>query len=135
MVLLFCPLLGATLISGALTIDEYHDWYDVVGGAVIGICTALVAFRQTLAAVFDFRFNHLLLPRTTSLFLRKPVPSTGQEPYFSYNMPREYTSAELPFTREGGWGWGQEAYAGAPGDTMALETSGGAEEVQGREVI
>lgn len=123
MLLLFSPLLGATLISGALTIDEYHNWYDVLGGAVIGICTALVAFRQTFASVFDFRFNHMLLPRTTSLFLRKPVSST--KPYFSYNMPQENTGAYHPFTREGGWGWGQEAYAGAPGDATALGTSGG----------
>ncbi|KAK0197356.1 acid phosphatase/Vanadium-dependent haloperoxidase [Armillaria mellea] len=108
MVLLFAPLLGATLISGALTIDEYHNWYDVLGGAVIGICTALVAFRQTFASVFDFRFNHMLLPRTTSLFLRKPVSST--QPYFSYNTPQEYRGADLPFTREGGWD--QAAYGG-----------------------
>ncbi len=98
-----------------------HNWYDVLGGAVIGICTALVAFRQTFASVFDFRFNHMLLPRATSLFLRKPMSST--KPYFSYNMPQEYTGAGLPFTREGGWG--QEAYTGAPGDATALGTSGG----------
>jgi membrane-associated phospholipid phosphatase len=72
MILMFAPLLGATLISGALTIDEcmsstarrfartdvtsvVHNWYDVLAGGIIGTCTALVAFRQTFAAIFDFR--------------------------------------------------------------------------------
>ncbi|KAF9264916.1 acid phosphatase/Vanadium-dependent haloperoxidase [Marasmius fiardii PR-910] len=131
MILTFCPLLGATLISGALTIDEFHNWYDVVAGAIIGICTALVAFRQTFAAIFDFRFNHVLLPRTTSLFHRSPYfPSVGsqtaQYPFFTYQPAQELGSADLPFTREGGWGWGQEAFVGAPGDATVLGSGGGA---------
>ncbi len=89
MILFFCPILGAVLIAGALTIDECefvtklhlpnhsqreyyhvadHNWYDVVFGGMIGTFTALIAFRQTFASIFDFRFNHVLLPRTTSLF-------------------------------------------------------------------
>jgi diacylglycerol diphosphate phosphatase/phosphatidate phosphatase len=24
----YAPILGATLVAGALTIDEYHNWYD-----------------------------------------------------------------------------------------------------------
>jgi len=122
MILMFAPLLGATLISGALTIDEFHNWYDVLAGAIIGICTALVAFRQTFAAVFDFRFNHILLPRTTSLFHRQPFFATQDSgPFFDYAARPEYTSTQLPFTREGGWGWGQEAFVGAPGDATVLE--------------
>lgn len=108
-----------------------HNWYDVVAGAIIGTCTALVAFRQTFAAIFDFRFNHLLLPRTTSLFHRKnPLPSNGegeQGPgaFFTYQPHQEHTFANLPFTREGGWGQGLEAYAGAPGDATALSNRSG----------
>lgn len=34
MILLFAPVLGATLIAGALTIDEFHNWYDVVAGGM-----------------------------------------------------------------------------------------------------
>ncbi|KAL0578448.1 hypothetical protein V5O48_003548 [Marasmius crinis-equi] len=115
MILMFCPLLGATLIAGALTIDEFHNWYDVVAGAIIGISTATVAFRSTFAAVLDFRFNHVLIPRTTSIFHRKPyfapgTSQTSQYPFFSYQPSQEFGSADLPFTREGGWGWGQEAF-------------------------
>jgi membrane-associated phospholipid phosphatase len=121
MILMFAPLLGATLISGALTIDEFHNWYDVVAGAIIGICTALVAFRQTFAAIFDFRFNHLLLPRSTSLFHRTPfVPASGRGPYYTYQPMQDLASQDLPFTREGGWREGGEQSVGAPGDATVL---------------
>ncbi|KAF8892636.1 phosphatidic acid phosphatase type 2/haloperoxidase [Infundibulicybe gibba] len=121
MILTFAPLLGATLISGALTIDEFHNWYDVVVGGIIGITTALVAFRQTFAAIFDFRFNHLLLPRATSLFHRTPyLPSSAHGPYYNYQPAQQYTSIDLPFTREGGWASGEEAIVGAPGDATTL---------------
>jgi len=124
MILFFCPILGATLIAGALTIDEFHNWYDVVAGGIIGTFTALVAFRQTFAAIFDFRFNHLLLPRTTSLLHRQPFLPSGNAgtsgPFFTYQPSHGFTSATLPFTREGGWGAGQEASVGAPGDAAVL---------------
>jgi diacylglycerol diphosphate phosphatase / phosphatidate phosphatase len=86
-----------------------------------------VAFRQTFAAVFDFRFNHLLLPRTTSPLQRQPLASDSAgstrdaPPSFSYAPVMEVTSTSLPFTREGGWGWlGYDACLGAPGDATAL---------------
>ncbi|KAJ7940904.1 acid phosphatase/Vanadium-dependent haloperoxidase [Mycena leptocephala] len=126
MILMFAPLLGATLISGALTIDEFHNWYDVLAGGIIGTCTALVAFRQTFAAIFDFRFNHVLLPRATSLFHRRPFFSSADSvPFYDYAPRPEYTSTQMPFTREGGWGWGQEACVGAPGDATVLGVGGG----------
>ncbi|RDB23993.1 putative lipid phosphate phosphatase 3, chloroplastic [Hypsizygus marmoreus] len=125
MILMFCPILGATLIAGALTVDEFHNWYDVVAGAIIGIACSLVAFRQTFAAIFDFRFNHLLLPRSTSLFHRTPYLPSAAGPYYTYRPPKEWTSVDLPFTREGGWGWEQgQAYVGAPGDATVLSGGG-----------
>ncbi|KAJ3573199.1 hypothetical protein NP233_g2589 [Leucocoprinus birnbaumii] len=108
MILFFAPILGASLISGSLTIDEFHNWYDVLAGAFIGSACALVAFRQTFASTFDFRFNHLLLPRSTSLFHRRPFMSASGAggPYYDYQLNRpELASNELPFTREGGWGY------------------------------
>lgn len=100
-----------------------HHWYDVLAGGIIGTVMATIAFRQTFAAVFDFRFNHLLLPRTTSLFHRTPYFRTGtQFPFFTYQPSPEFMSVQLPFTREGGWGWGQESYVGAPGDATSLGT-------------
>jgi len=143
MVLFFIPILGAVLIAGALTIDKcetrrlcssdcetlrrltyilavHHHW-DVIGGGLIGTACAIVAFRQTFASVWDFRFNHLLLPRTTSLLHRTPYYSgTSLTPSFSYQPQAELLSHNLPATREGGWGWGQEAVAGAPFDATAL---------------
>ncbi|KAL0947216.1 hypothetical protein HGRIS_013334 [Hohenbuehelia grisea] len=131
MILFFAPLLGACLIAGSLTIDEYHHWYDVLAGAVIGTLTAFVAFRQTFASIFDFRFNHVLLPRSTSLFHRTPFffPSGSNSAFYSYQPGSTggmMGGPHLPFTREGGWGWGEsEAFVGAPGDATVLMSSGG----------
>ncbi|KAF4584796.1 hypothetical protein EYR38_002027 [Pleurotus pulmonarius] len=113
MVLFFAPILGAVLIAGALTIDEFHNWNDVVAGGIIGSVTAYVAFRQTFAAVFDFRFNHLLLPRTSSIFHRTPFIASGSSgPFFTYRNG-------AGMGKEGG-GWGEEAYVGAPFDASGL---------------
>ncbi|EPS43780.1 hypothetical protein H072_2216 [Dactylellina haptotyla CBS 200.50] len=63
MILTYAPLLGATLIAGSLTIDEFHHWYDVLAGATIGTIMAFGAFRMVYAAIWDWRFNHIPLPR------------------------------------------------------------------------
>ncbi|KIY69591.1 acid phosphatase/Vanadium-dependent haloperoxidase [Cylindrobasidium torrendii FP15055 ss-10] len=125
MIATFAPLLGATLISGALTIDEFHNWYDVVAGAIIGICCATVAFRQTFAAVLDFRFNHILLPRASSVFLRHST--SGLALSFGYALPAEISRLDMPFTREGAWALGSRYTGGAPSDATGLGAgSGGA---------
>ncbi|KAG9006257.1 hypothetical protein FRB94_000882 [Tulasnella sp. JGI-2019a] len=61
-VVTLAPLLGATLIAGALTIDKFHHWYDTLAGAVIGTLCAFVVYRTTFASIFDFRVNHVILP-------------------------------------------------------------------------
>ena len=35
MIIFFAPLLGATLVAGALTIDEFHNWYYLLETRVI----------------------------------------------------------------------------------------------------
>ncbi|KAM0752350.1 acid phosphatase/Vanadium-dependent haloperoxidase [Meredithblackwellia eburnea MCA 4105] len=105
----FAPILGAFLISGALTIDEFHHYYDVIAGAMIGSCSALAAYRMSYASIFDFRFNHIPLPRL--------LPKvTGDRARFSYSLSEEETGV-LPFTSAGGWRDGVRA-AGAPGDAL-----------------
>lgn len=64
MIAIYAPLLGATLIGGALTIDEYHNWYDILAGAIIGTMMAFSAYRMTYAAIWDWRYNHIPLNRT-----------------------------------------------------------------------
>ena len=59
LIAVYAPVLGATLIAGALTIDEFHNWYDVVAGAIIGSAMALSAYRMVYASVWDFRSNHV----------------------------------------------------------------------------
>ena len=136
MIFFFCPILGATLIAGALTIDEFHNWYDVLAGAVIGTSTALVAFRQTFASIWDFRFNHIPLPRTTSFFHRHPNLSSGPVlpsgfapggPFFTYHpyaTEGGLATWMSPVTRDGGWGSGAEGRFGAPFDASAMISGG-----------
>lgn len=111
--------------------------YDVVAGAVIGTATALVAFRQTFASVWDFRFNHIPLPRTSSLFLRRGIQSSSgavphagfaaDGPFFTYRWQPAgavLPSWSLPMTREGGWGTLDEEHVGAPFDATAMGLGG-----------
>ncbi|EFY92021.1 phosphatidic acid phosphatase beta [Metarhizium acridum CQMa 102] len=58
------PLLAAVMIACSLTIDAAHNWYDIVGGSMIGIIMAVASYRSTYAAVLDWRFNHLPLRET-----------------------------------------------------------------------
>ncbi|KAJ3044713.1 hypothetical protein HDV00_001117 [Rhizophlyctis rosea] len=62
-VLFFAPILGATLIASSLTIDEYHNWYDCLAGAIIGTMMAFAAFRFVYAGIWDWRVNHIPLVR------------------------------------------------------------------------
>ncbi|WVO17505.1 hypothetical protein L204_105198 [Cryptococcus depauperatus] len=117
MILTIAPLLGASLIAASLTIDEFHNWYDCVGGALVGTFCAFIAYRKTFAAIWDFRFNHILLPRSTSLFHRRAVDGELATSRFSYS--RQEAVLHRPTAAEGGWRkeWGS---AGAPSDATAM---------------
>ena len=101
-ILTYAPVLGAFLITGALTIDEFHNWYDCLAGAVIGSVMAISAYRMVYASVWDFRFNHIPLTRHTP---------------FSYGAGAAGAGGfeTAVFTRKAGWGY-EEAYGGAPFD-------------------
>ncbi|KIW84922.1 hypothetical protein Z517_00310 [Fonsecaea pedrosoi CBS 271.37] len=102
LIVTYAPLLGACLIGGALTIDEFHNWYDVLAGAVIGSIFAISSYRMVYASVWDFRFNHIPLTRHTP---------------FSYGAGAAGAGGfeTAVFTRQAGWGYG-EHYGGAPFD-------------------
>ncbi|KAI0007361.1 acid phosphatase/Vanadium-dependent haloperoxidase [Xylariaceae sp. FL0662B] len=90
LVAVYAPILGATLIGGALTIDEFHNWYDVVAGAIIGTIFAFSSYRMCYAAIWDWRWNHVPLNR-------------GQPCLYTHD------GAELMnalWTRKAGWGVG-----------------------------
>ncbi|KIV82301.1 hypothetical protein PV11_04422 [Exophiala sideris] len=102
LIALYSPLLGATLITGALTIDEFHNWYDCLAGAIIGSTFAISSYRMVYASVWDFRFNHIPLTRHTPFsYGAGPAGAGGFE--------------AAVFTRQAGWGY-EEAYGGAPFD-------------------
>ncbi|QSZ36650.1 hypothetical protein DSL72_006531 [Monilinia vaccinii-corymbosi] len=100
LIVTYAPILGATLIAGALTIDEYHNWYDCLAGAIIGTVMAFSSYRMVYASIWDWRTNHIPLNRST------PFPGTG-------------AGAELEdatFTRQAGWGtegYGASGFGGA----------------------
>jgi len=96
----YAPILGATLIAGSLTIDEYHNWYDCLAGAVIGTMMAFSAYRMVYCSVWDFRFNH--------------IPLNRHAPFNYGNGPVELSNAV--FTRTAGWGLDEGQFGGAPFD-------------------
>ncbi|RDL33896.1 Uncharacterized protein BP5553_08264 [Venustampulla echinocandica] len=100
----YAPILGATLIASSLTIDEYHNWYDCLAGAIIGTVFAFSSYRMVYASVWDFRFNHIPLNRT--------------EP-FTYGIGQG-TLANAVFTRKAGWGVDEGGFGGAPFDASGL---------------
>ncbi|KAJ3167994.1 hypothetical protein HDU88_001941 [Geranomyces variabilis] len=111
LVLFFAPLLGATLITASLTIDEFHNWYDCLAGAIIGSCVAIATYRMQYAALFDYRFNHVPLPRTTE---------TG----YHYALGGAGENHVLPATRKAGWGQPEPEFVGAPGDALTTGAGG-----------
>lgn len=63
--LLFTPLLGATLMACALSVNQAHNWYDILVGALIGTVASFASYRCLYAAVWDWRYNHIpLMGRT-----------------------------------------------------------------------
>jgi hypothetical protein len=98
LVAVYAPILGATLIGGALTIDEFHNWYDIVAGAIIGTVMAFSAYRMTYAAIWDWRYNHIPLHRG--------VP-------FSYGgADRDMELSDALWTRKAGWGSSSSRHGG-----------------------
>ena len=112
LIVTYMPVLGATLIGGALTIDEYHNWYDVFAGAVIGTTMAFSAYRMVYASVWDFRFNHIPLVRD--------LPFTYGEGLGAFSAFRDAL-----WTRQAGWGVHEGAIGGAPFDASSGGGMGG----------
>ena len=113
MVVVYAPVLAATLIAGALTIDEYHNWYDCLAGAVIGTVMAFSSYRMVYASVWDFRFNHIPLSRNHPFMY-----SEGQAEFHGFR--------NSIFTRKAGWGNLDQAVAtGAPFDATSRLAGGG----------
>ncbi|EPQ63182.1 Bgt-3952 [Blumeria graminis f. sp. tritici] len=101
MVAVWAPILGATLISASLTVDEYHNCipksrsagyklmrvgYDCVAGAIVGTLMAFSAYRMVYSSIWHYQTNHI------------PLSRTG---------PFTRTALELQcttFTRKAGWG-------------------------------
>lgn len=106
LIAIYAPILGAVLIGGALTIDEFHNWYDIVFGAIIGTVMAFSAYRMTYAAIWDWRINHIPLSR---------------------GVPFDFANPELAhatFTHRVGWGHGGSAMSSGYGDKAAVSNGG-----------
>lgn len=110
LIVTYMPVLGATLIGGALTIDEFHNWYDVFAGAVIGTVMSFSAYRMVYASVWDFRFNH--------------IPLVRDQPFtYSNTLGAFEAFRDAVWTRQAGWGIHEGSLGGAPFDVS--HSSGG----------
>lgn len=107
LIVTYMPILGAVLIGGALTIDEFHNWYDVFAGAVIGTIMAFSSYRMVYASIWDFRFNHIPLVRN--------LP-------FTYGGATDGFDAfqDAMWTRQAGWGHHREGSRGTGGVMAAV---------------
>lgn len=113
LVVTYAPILGACLIAGALTIDEFHNWYDCLAGAVIGTVFAMSSYRMVYASVWDFRFNHIPLARNTPF-----VYSDGQAEFHGFR--------DAIWTRKAGWGDVEGGMSsGAPFDASSSHGAAG----------
>ncbi len=116
---IYAPILGACLIGGALTIDEFHNWYDIFAGAVIGTIMAFSSYRMVYASVWDFRFNHIPVLRHAPF-----VYGAGPSSLDGFH--------DAVWTRKAGWGMhDSSSWTGAPFDaadgprgTMAPQAEG-----------
>jgi diacylglycerol diphosphate phosphatase/phosphatidate phosphatase len=107
LIAVYAPVLGATLIAGALTIDEFHNWYDVVAGAIIGTAMAVSTYRMVYASVWDFRFNHVPVARNVAFGY-----GVAQKGYEGFR--------EAVATRKAGWGAHEgHVFGGAPFDATS----------------
>jgi len=61
--LLFVPLLLAVLQACVLSVDQAHNWYDILVGALVGTMMAFASYRVMYASVFAWRYNHIPLKR------------------------------------------------------------------------
>ncbi|CAF1002618.1 unnamed protein product [Didymodactylos carnosus] len=101
LVLFFTPILGAVLIAATLSIDHYHHWYDILVGGIIGSMMATGAYRFQYASIWDYRFNHI------------PLPRVGAEIGYNYGLD-EFNV--MPGSRKGGWNETKNQIYGAPFD-------------------
>ena len=98
----FAPLLGSTLIAGYLVKDHHHSSYDCIAGGIIGAVIGYAHFRTSYFGVWDYRVNHIPLPR-------EGFPLAEDEIAYVVNRNDLIRRAggmgsRGTFTKEGGWG-------------------------------
>ena len=50
------PILIATLMALSKLIDYWHNWWDILVGAIIGTMFAILVYRQVYTSIWDWRF-------------------------------------------------------------------------------
>lgn len=117
LLLFVAPLVAATLIVGSLSLDMSHNWYDIVAGSLLGCTMAILSYRMCFASVWDFRWNHVPLPRGAR-------PGEAVEHGFGYSLDEMRRWSGGCATRRAGWGVAHGVCCGAPGDSTALFAAG-----------
>ena len=99
----FAPLLGAMLVAGSLVKDHHHSAYDCVAGGIIGATIGYAHFRTSYFGVWDYRINHIPLPRQGFSLAEDGI---GYICRHTRVLTRRSIGSRLrgTFTHEGGWG-------------------------------
>lgn len=83
---LLAPLLGASLMAACLTVDQAHNWYDILAGCTIGTVVAFMVYRLCYAAVWDWRYNHIPLRKDRVFDYAAMTPEVLQRALFARKL-------------------------------------------------
>lgn len=68
--IVLCPLIGAASVAISRTMDNRHHWHDVLAGSILGLCVALMTYRQLFHPFASPRCHEAFPPRDTSMQLQ-----------------------------------------------------------------
>jgi len=86
LIIIFClaPMILATLMGGAISADMSHNWYDIIGGAILGTFIAFLAYRNSYVSIFNPRSNHIGLESSTRFSIRPEYEYEEYETRFGF---------------------------------------------------
>ncbi|KAF3931079.1 hypothetical protein ABW20_dc0106310 [Dactylellina cionopaga] len=82
------PITLAVLMAGAISTDMSHHWYDILGGAILGIFIAFLTYRNMYASIFDPRTNHIGLDSSRRFQSRPEVEYQDYDTRFGFPIFR-----------------------------------------------
>ncbi|KAK6523151.1 hypothetical protein TWF694_006046 [Orbilia ellipsospora] len=82
------PITLAVLMGGAISADMSHNWYDIVGGGLLGTFIGFLMYRNMYASVFDPRTNHIGLDSSKRLGDTSQIEVAEYDLYYGFPVFR-----------------------------------------------